>query len=264
MRRAAGRFKGLLLAGWSGDYLHTTTHTATQPASPAIHSRGVDLHRIAGHAGNRDGGRVSLSAHGARTQLDEKKLIRRLKQRDEAAFSLLVRQHQSRIFNLCFRMLGNAAEAEDIAQDVFVKSFLAIGAFRGDAQIGTWLYRIAINLCKNRLKYLGRRHYRARATLDAVPEGALTGDQGAQRTTGESAPRPDQVLEGARAESRVQRALAAVDPAFRELLILRDIEDLTYGEIMEITGLPEGTVKSRLHRARAALRQAYDEQEDAP
>lgn len=196
--------------------------------------------------------------------MDEKRLIQRLRRGDEAAFSVLVRRNQGRIFNLCFRMLGNTAEAEDIAQDVFVKAFLAIGTFRGDSQLGTWLYRIAINLCKNRLKYLGRRHYRSKSALDDVPERAMQPGRDGQRTIGESAPRPDQALEGRRAESRIQRALAAVDPQYRELLILRDIEGLTYQAMMQITGLAEGTVKSRLHRARAALRQAYEAQEDEP
>lgn len=194
--------------------------------------------------------------------MDEKRLIKRLKRGDEVAFALLVRQNQGRIFSLCFRMLGNAAEAEDIAQDVFVKAFLAIGGFRGDSQVGTWLYRIAINLCKNRIKYLGRRHYRTKQPLDKVPERAYEPEQGGTRTVGEQAARPDEVLEGNRAEKRIQRALAAVDPQFRELLVLRDIEGLAYQEIMDITGLPEGTVKSRLHRARAALRRIYDAQED--
>lgn len=158
-------------------------------------------------------------------------------------------------------MLGNSAEAEDVAQDVFVKAFMAIESFRGDSMLGTWLYRIGINLCKNRLKYLSRRQYGTKSALEDVPERAFSRQEN-QRTVGEQAPRPDQALEGARAESRVQRALSAVDPQFRELLVLRDIQGLPYGDIMKITGLAEGTVKSRLHRARSALRRAYDAQED--
>lgn len=192
--------------------------------------------------------------------MDEKRLIRGLKRKDEKAFSALVLRHQGQIFNVCFRMLGNAAEAEDIAQDVFVKAFTAIGSFRGDSAIGTWLYRIAVNLCKNRLKYLGRRQYNSTAEISGVPERAFS-EAGTARTVGEPHARPDQVLEGNRAESRIQRALAALDESFRELLVLRDIQGLTYAEVVHITGLAEGTVKSRLHRARAALRRAYDAQE---
>ncbi|MCB9540274.1 MAG: sigma-70 family RNA polymerase sigma factor [Myxococcales bacterium] len=196
-------------------------------------------------------------------RVDEKKLIRRLKRREEAAFNELVLTHQGRVFNVCYRMLGNAAEAEDIAQEVFVKAFGAITSFRGDSAVGTWLYRIAVNLCKNRLKYLGRRHYRRKSNIDDVPEGAWA-DGGAGTTMSESMPRPDEVLAGARAESRVQRALFDIDEDHRILLVLRDIQGLSYAEVVEVTGLPEGTVKSRLHRARAALRRAYDALEGEP
>lgn len=194
----------------------------------------------------------------AGSRLNEERLIRRLQQRDERAFTELVLQQQGCIYNLCYRMLGNSAEAEDIAQEVFVKSFRAIGTFRGDSSLGTWLYRIAVNLCKNRLKYLGRRQYAATAALHDLPEGALAARRDDGRALGEKMPRPDQELEGRRAESRVQRALASIEADFRELLVLRDIEGLTYAEVMEITGLPAGTVKSRLHRARAALKAAYE------
>ncbi|MCA9544873.1 MAG: sigma-70 family RNA polymerase sigma factor [Myxococcales bacterium] len=187
--------------------------------------------------------------------MDEKQLIRRLKRRDERAFTALVVQHQGQIYNLCFRMLGNAAEAEDVAQDTFVKAFKAIDRFRGDSQIGTWLYRIAINLCKNRLKYLGRRGRGRTQDVADVPEQAW-GER--PPTVGDALPRPDRVLEGRQAERRIQAALDALDPEFRELLVLRDVQSLSYAEMVHITGLAEGTVKSRLHRARNALRRAYE------
>ncbi|MEZ4464184.1 MAG: sigma-70 family RNA polymerase sigma factor [bacterium] len=193
--------------------------------------------------------------------MNEKRLLRGLQRREEAAFNALVLQHQGQIYNVCYRMLGNTAEAEDVAQDVFIKAFQAIASFRGDSAIGTWLYRIAVNLCKNRLKYLSRRHYHSSQVIDDVPERAFAG---AGRTVGEPVSRPDEALEGSRAESRIQRALAAIDPAFRELLVLRDIQNLSYAEVVDITGLAEGTVKSRLHRARAALQRAYEAQEDGP
>jgi RNA polymerase sigma-70 factor, ECF subfamily len=188
--------------------------------------------------------------------LSEKRLIRRLQNREERAFTELVVRYQGPMFNLCFRMLGNAAEAEDIAQETFVKAFKGIARFRGDSSLGTWLYRIAVNLCKNRLKYLSRRHYSSSQAIDGVPERAWA--RSSQPTLGEAAPAPDQALSGSRAEKRVQDALAAVDAEFRELLVLRDIQGLSYVEVVRVTGLPEGTVKSRLHRARAALRRAYE------
>lgn len=191
----------------------------------------------------------------------EKALVRRLQRREEAAFNEFVGSHQALVFNVCYRMLANAAEAEDVAQDVFVKSFKAIGTFRGDSALSTWLYRIAVNLCKNRLKYLARRQYKTSASFDDVTDAGLVGHAGAAMTVGEPVARPDEALEGSRAEARIQRALATLDLEFRELLILRDVQGLTYAEMVEVTGLAEGTVKSRLHRARGALRRAYDEQE---
>lgn len=189
---------------------------------------------------------------------NEAALVRRLKRREEPAFNEFVLQHQGLVFNVCYRMLGNAAEAEDVAQDVFVKAFKAIGSFRGDSQLSTWLYRIAVNLCKNRLKYLARRQYRASASFEDLTDAHLDGHAGEAMTVGESAPRPDRALEGGRAESRIQQALETLELEFRELLILRDVEGLSYAEMVEVTSLAEGTVKSRLHRARAALRRAYD------
>ena len=188
--------------------------------------------------------------------MDEQRLVRRLKKRDEAAFTQLVHLHKNRVYNLCLRMLSNSAEAEDIAQDVFVRAFMSISSFREEAKLSTWLYRIAVNLCKNRLKYQARRHSKAHTELDAVTERSASASSG--RTTGEADARPDQVLEANRAEARIQRSLMAVDEEFRRLLVLRDIQGLTYIEIMKITGLPEGTVKSRLHRARSALLRAYE------
>jgi RNA polymerase sigma-70 factor (ECF subfamily) len=189
--------------------------------------------------------------------VDDKQLLRRLKRRDERAFTELVVAHQGRIFNVCFRMLGNRAEAEDIAQETFIKAFRAVGGFRGDSQLGTWLFRIAINLCKNRLKYLGRRGAGRTSDIADVPERVWSSRS--RPTVSEGAPRPDQALEGDRTHNRIQVALGRLDAEFRELLVLRDIQGLSYAEMMSITGLAEGTVKSRLHRARNALKRVFIE-----
>jgi RNA polymerase sigma-70 factor (ECF subfamily) len=194
----------------------------------------------------------------AMTPAEEQRLVKRLKRREEHAFHELVVRHQSMIYGLCVRMLGHPDEAEDVAQDVFVRSFQAIDSFRGDSSLGTWLYRIAINLCKNRLKYLGRRRHGSGQTVEDVPEGELLRSVAGGLSVGEPAPRPDEALSGNQTESLIQRALAAVEPDFRELLVLRDIDGLSYAEVMVITGLAEGTVKSRLHRARLALKTAYE------
>ena len=96
----------------------------------------------------------------------ERTLLRRLRDRDERAFRELVEAHRDRVFNITYRMLGDRAEAEDVAQEVFISVFKTIDSFREEAKFSTWLYRVTVNHCKNRIKYLARRHDRDRDELD--------------------------------------------------------------------------------------------------
>ncbi len=186
----------------------------------------------------------------------EQKLIERLIARDERAFNDLVRTYERRVFALVFRMLGNRAEAEDLAQEVFIQVFKAIGNFRGESKLSTWIYRIAINLCKNRAKYLRVRHSDAQDELEEVAERVPLGE--ARRANVGQVERPDEMVSGKQVELIVQRAIAQVEESFRECLVLRDVEELSYEEIGEITGLPPGTVKSRIFRARAQLKEIVE------
>lgn len=188
------------------------------------------------------------------TPRQEDKLVRLLKRRDEAAFRRMVGLYQHKVYNLCFRMLGNAQEAEDLAQDVFVTVFRSIDSFRGDSQFSTWLYRIATNHAKNRILYLARRKSRQRQPLDEVDEAALGEPIGG----GERVSRPDRQAMGHELERLLQHAIAQLDEEHRTLIVLREIENLSYQEIGEITGLAAGTVKSRLHRARLQLKEIVD------
>jgi RNA polymerase sigma-70 factor, ECF subfamily len=182
----------------------------------------------------------------------EEKLIERLVARDERAFNELVNAYGRRVSALVLRMLGNRAEAEDLTQEVFVQVFKAIGSFRGDAKLSTWIYRIAINLCKNRSKYLRVRHAGEQDELEAVAERVPLGE--VKRANVAQIERPDEAMAGKQVERIVQQAILKIEPTFRECLILRDVEELSYEEIGEITGLPPGTVKSRIFRARAQLK----------
>ncbi len=186
----------------------------------------------------------------------EQKFVERLKARDERAFNELVQAYEMRVFRLVFRMVGRRSEAEDMAQEVFVQVFKAIDQFRGDSKLSTWIYRIATNLCKNRVKYLARRHEGSQAELEPMAERA-TLEEAKGVTFGDVA-RPDHLVEGFQLEAIVHACIAELDPDFRAALILRDVEDLSYEEIAEITGLPDGTVKSRIHRARAMLKGAVE------
>jgi RNA polymerase sigma-70 factor (ECF subfamily) len=182
--------------------------------------------------------------------LRERMLLRRLRERDERAFKELVDEHRDKVFNLTYRMLGNRAEAEDVAQEVFISVFKTIDTFREESKFSTWLYRVTVNHCKNRIKYLARRHDRDQDELDEASEQ----DAAAAVTAPRPSPRPDRALEGAQTEKMLQEAIGELDDDHRVLVVLRDVEDLSIEEICEITGLPDGTIKSRLHRARMALR----------
>lgn len=188
----------------------------------------------------------------------ESKLIERLIARDERAFNDLVRAYERRVLSLVMRMLGNRAEAEDLAQEVFVQVFKAIGTFRGESKLSTWIYRIAINLCKNRTKYLRVRHTDEQQELEVVAERVPLGE--ARGANVGQVERPDEALAGRQVERIVQEAIAKLEPSFRECLVLRDVEELSYEEIEEITGLAAGTVKSRIHRARGMLREIVEKE----
>lgn len=185
----------------------------------------------------------------------EEELVERLKRRDEAAFTELVRLYERQVYQLVLRMLNNdRGEAEDVAQDVFLTVFKAIDQFRGESKLSTWIYRIASNQCKNRIKYLDRRARGKKTELDELSEH----DRLESASMGSTAvvARPDQQAEANQMAVILRAAVAELPEEQRELVILRDVENLSYEEIQEITGLAAGTVKSRLHRARLAIAKA--------
>lgn len=183
---------------------------------------------------------------------DEERLIERLRQRDEGAFNQLVRLHQAAVFRQLLRVIGDPAEAEDLAQEVFVTVFKAIDTFRGDSRLATWIHRIAQNHARNRLKYHGRHKRRGDTPLEETTEESV-----AVPETGSRLPRPDHEVEAHQAEVQIRLAITQLEPEQRTLIVLRDLENMSYEEIQEQTGLPSGTVKSRLHRARVALQERF-------
>ena len=187
--------------------------------------------------------------------LAERLLIARLKERDGQAFDEIVRLYGDKVFSLVYRMLGNRHEAEDVAQEVFITVFKTVDGFRGEAKFSTWLLRIAANQSKNRIKYLSRRP--TDGEIDDVVEARAAAETPA-RAVQAHIDGPDVLMEAAELEALMQRAIAALDEEHRLLVILRDVEELSYQEIGEITGIPEGTIKSRLHRARVAIKEELD------
>src|SRR5690606_2505889 len=189
----------------------------------------------------------------------DRQLVRRLKQGDEAAFRELVYTYQNRIFGLMLRMINNRQEAEDLAQEVFIIVYRAIGNYRGEGRFYTWLYRVASNTCKNRIKYLKGRNFHRSLDIDETPQAQMPASEtGAIITFQSQVPGPEAVTEGNRMEKIVQRELAALDPDHRLLIVLRDVQGLSYQDIIKVTGLQEGTLKSRLHRARLALKERLE------
>lgn len=171
---------------------------------------------------------------------DEATLLARLKAGDTKAFEVLVVIYQHRVFGIALRMLGNRAEAEDIAQETFLRAHRAVGEFRGESRLGTWLYAIASRLCLNRIASAPRRLERpGDAALLQLP--AATPDAAG-------------VLERSELEAALQQAIAALPEERRIVVILRDIEGLSYEEIAAALDLEPGTVRSRLHRARTDLK----------
>ncbi len=162
----------------------------------------------------------------------------------------LLTEHAGLVYNLALRLTGNRADAEDLAQDVLLRALRALPGFRGDSLASTWLYRITVNSWKNRVRSEKRRSFWRTVTL-----GLISGDDdGPALELSDNEPPPDAALEATERSAAVQRALMGLDEDDRAIVVLRDVEDRSYGEIGTVLGVPKGTVKSRLSRARAKLK----------
>lgn len=210
-----------------------------------------DLEEIAEDAPRRGGGWSSQS--GA----EDMELIRDFLEGDEKAFTRLVIKYQNKIHNLCFRIMGDRDEAMDMAQEVFLSVHRSLKEFRGDSLFSTWIFRVAVNHCKNRIKYLGRRHYYHSVSLDQPRPGEGEENELYHEVEDEG-PNAFDLLNSEEIQKLVQEAIASLDPDHRIVIILRDINDLSYEEIAEIVGIKLGTVKSRINRARNDLKRILE------
>lgn len=184
---------------------------------------------------------------------EESRFLARLVAREERAFTELILLYEQRVYRLVLRLLRDPEEAREVAQEAFLQVFRSIETFRGESTLSTWLFRIAVNLAKNRRVSLGRRAVRQGDNFDPNLETAAAGV--ARGWTSGEGQSPDAMAEGRQLEVIVGLALASVDDEFRDALILRDVEQLAYEEIAALLQLPPGTVKSRIHRGRAQLRE---------
>jgi RNA polymerase sigma-70 factor (ECF subfamily) len=185
----------------------------------------------------------------------QKEVIESCKVGDEKAFSEIVLTYQKRVFNIAYRMLGNKEEAKDLAQEVFLSVFESIKDLREEVKFEPWLTQITLNHCRNRWKYLKRRKYFNSDSLDE-PVG---GDDGSMpRQIYDPLDNPEVLCEKKMIQQWIQRGLLKLKEEQRELIVLRDLQGLSYEEIGKLFSLPEGTVKSKIHRARMDLKEILE------
>lgn len=175
-------------------------------------------------------------------------IIKRSKKGDLEAFSSLVQMYQTRVLSLCLKLTGNRPDAEDLAQEVFIKSYKSLDGFRQEAEFGTWLHRIAVNL------YINQKKKNSRVVVLSINDPVKTDSGEISREIVDDSEDPQQKLEASENRQLIRQALDMLSPEHKTVLILREIEGYSYEEIAQITKNSLGTIKSRMNRARQALK----------
>ena len=177
---------------------------------------------------------------GGPSRQDDLALVERCRQGDLGAFEEVYRIHSRRLYGVAVRMLGNPADAEDMLQEIFLAAHRKLDSFRGESALGTWLYRLAVNLC---LDYLRSRTGRSINMTDALDDEPALPDAGSRGLADRVVTRMD-----------LERALAQLPEGCRTAFVLHDVQGLEHREVGEIMGIAEGTSKSQVHKARLRLR----------
>jgi len=184
---------------------------------------------------------------------DEQKIVEQARDGDVNAFDILIQRYQDQVYSVAYRLVGNEDDAADVAQDVFLACFRHLKDYRGESKLSTWLYRITINTVKNLWSRQKRQGYDVTDSLDEDNNDPET--PALVESLADPAPNPRSLAAGAEMGEIVERKLLELEPEFREVIVLRFIEGLSYEEIAEATKEPLGTVKSRIFRARKALKE---------
>jgi len=181
--------------------------------------------------------------------LDDISLLDRFNNGDQSAFEIIVLKYQDRIYNLCRHMLGNIHDAEEAAQDTFIKAYRNLGKFAPKASLYTWLYRIAVNTCLD---------YKKKPFFESLFK---TSDEGAEYLVEQVSdePSPERLYESKQTGYALQKSLKQLSPKLSVVIILKEIEGLSYEEVSEVLDISIGTVKSRISRAREELRELMKE-----
>ena len=180
------------------------------------------------------------------TREQETQIVRRVLEGDVNAFEDLVTEHEKGVYAIAQRMTGNAEDAADMTQETFIKAYNSLSSFRGDSKFSVWLYRIATNVC---LDFLRSRSRKPTVSLSVEDDAG----EETQMDIADESQSPEQLLERGLTRDAVRRGLKSLSPEYRQILLLREIQGLSYEEIAEALALEVGTVKSRIFRARKRL-----------
>lgn len=189
------------------------------------------------------------------TMNDDRSLVDRFKQGDESAFAILVEKYSGRAYQIAYGVLGSREDAEEVAQDVFISIHRALAHFRGEAEFTTWMYRITMNLAKNKYRWNKIRGSKVNISIDAPLEGS--GDSSGEERKidlpdGRMAPDEKSVF--AELELNVREELDNLPDIYREALVMRNVEEMSYEDIASALNCKLGTIKSRIARGREELR----------
>lgn len=181
----------------------------------------------------------------------ENRLIKEAKSGSVEAFEELIKQCQKKVFNIAYKMTGNYDDANELAQEAFIRAYKSINKFKGDSLFSTWIYRITTNVCLDELR---KRKNQKVISLD---EDIKYNDEEVKQQIKDESPGPEKILEKKEINGLIRECIESLPPDYKTVIILRDIEGFSYEEISKIVNCPEGTVKSRINRARKTLRDIF-------
>ena len=190
------------------------------------------------------------------SQASDAELIERFNRGEKEVFGILAERYSGRAYQIAYGVLGNREDAQEVAQDVFVRIYKALPRFRGDARFSTWMYRIAMNLARNKYRWNKTRGSQKKVSLEATQEEEEN-SYGIQVPAGE--PSPDKQADLTEFQQNVMNEIQNLPPLYKEALILRNVEELSYEQIAEVLNCKLGTIKSRIARAREELRKRLEQ-----
>lgn len=195
-----------------------------------------------------------MSNKTADTEINDAEAVRAFREGDDAAFDRLVEKYSGKAFQIAYGVLANREDAEEVAQDVFIRIHRALKNFRGDAEFSTWMYRIALNLARNKYRWNKSRGSQKNISMDIPLEGDDRDGEGGVFEIPAPKMSPDQQAQFSELEGRVSTELDKLPTIYREALVMRNMDDMNYEAIAEVLGCKLGTIKSRIARAREELR----------